>query len=168
MAEAVTPEKYGWQPGGTLYTFPEDINNRVVGASDLLGDTTSHAFLWTTGMQDLGTLAGDSTNLAKGINKDDQVVGQSCDTSGNCRAFLWQDGVMIDLNTLVSGGGSTLFLFEAFDINSREQFVAIGFNTTINEVHAFLATPSNHEVDGASAPSAALKRDQRKTEGQSP
>jgi probable HAF family extracellular repeat protein len=144
--------------GGTE-SAPSDINNRgqVVGASFLPGDTTTHAFLWTksNGMQDVGTLPGDFSTLAKGINDKGQVVGQSCDIDGNCRAFLWQNGVMTDLNTLVPGGGSTLFLFEAFDINSRGQFVAAGFDVNSGDCCAFLATPRNGKAESEIATPAA-------------
>jgi len=134
--------------GGT-FSFADHINDQglVVGGSNLPGDTTSHAFLWTkdTGMQDLGTLPGDFSSGANSINSRGQAVGLSCDMNDNCRAFLWQNGVMRDLNTLV-GAGSPLFLFLAYDINSRGQIAGWGLTST-GDVHAFLATPCHQ--DGA-------------------
>jgi probable HAF family extracellular repeat protein len=150
--------------GGT-FSFAGNINNRgqVIGASGLHGDTTAHAFLWTkdSGMKDLGTLPADFSSLAKGINDKGQVVGQSCDIGGNCRAFLWQNGMMTDLNTLVPGGGSTLFLFEAFEINSRGQFVAIGFDMSSGDCCAFLATPPNGEAASETVTAATGETSQR-------
>jgi uncharacterized membrane protein len=40
----------------------------------------------------------------------------------NCRAFLWQGGVMTDLNSLIPAG-SDVFLIQAHDLNDRGQIV---------------------------------------------
>jgi probable HAF family extracellular repeat protein len=63
------------------------------------------------------------------------------DTTGH--AFLWQNGVMTDLNTLIPAD-SPLFLIEAAGtINSRGQIAGYALQTTTSEFHAFLATPRN-------------------------
>ena len=49
-------------------------------------------------MKDLGGLGADVLGDPAGINNSTQVVGGSCDSSGNCRAFLWQNNVLSDLN----------------------------------------------------------------------
>jgi probable HAF family extracellular repeat protein len=126
-----------------------EINNQgqVVGLSALPGDTTFHAFLWTseTGMQDLGTLPGDVASGAFGINDRGDVVGLSLDASGNPRAFLRQNGVMTDLSTLIPTD-SPLLPFFAEIINSREEIVGLGADTSTGNVHGFLATPVHSEV----------------------
>ena len=121
------------------------INNRgeVVGGSTLAGDKTGHAFLWTrdAGMQDLGVLNGDFNSGAIAINDRSEVVGVSNDEKGNLRAFLWRNGLMTDLDTLV-GSDSPLYLLFAAGINNRGEIVGFGATKT-GDVHAFLATPSN-------------------------
>jgi probable HAF family extracellular repeat protein len=92
--------------GGSIAS-PGDINNRgqVTGISTLPGDTHQHVFLWTkdAGMQDLGTLPGDTDSFTESMNNRGQVVGGSfTNTSG--RAFIWEKGVMTDLNTLTCPG----------------------------------------------------------------
>jgi probable HAF family extracellular repeat protein len=124
------------------------INNRtqVVGTSTLAGNNANHAFLWTkqTGMQDLGVLPGDVSSAATNINDRAQVVGQSYGDGGpmmgNPRAFLWENGVMTDLNTLVPAN-SPLYLLIGFSINSRGEIAGFGA-TSSGEIHAFLASPS--------------------------
>jgi probable HAF family extracellular repeat protein len=122
-----------------------DINNlgQVVGNSDLLGDTNFHAFLWTrrTGMQDLNTLSGDVDSLSISINDAGAVVGASLDSNSNPRAFLWEKGVMTDLNTLIAGD-SPLYLLTGCSINSRGEITGLGLTST-GEIHTYLATPTH-------------------------
>jgi probable HAF family extracellular repeat protein len=139
--------------GGVANNFPFAINDQgdIVGQSDLTGDTTAHAFLWTQerGMQDLGTLPGDISSVALGMNNKGQVVGGSCDANGNCPAFLWQDGVMTDLNTLVCGG-SSLFLDFGGDINDHGEISGQAIDPSTGALVAFLAIPI-HDGDGCQA-----------------
>jgi len=93
--------------GGDAWHTPMDIDDAgdVVGFSNptgVIGITFSpHAFLWTRagGIRDLGTLPGDANAQGLGVNSSLQVVGVSSGATN--RAFLWENGVMQDLNTLV-------------------------------------------------------------------
>ena len=131
--------------GGVAWHTPMAINQRgdVVGFSNLPGDQggrfNAHAFLWTKrgGMTDLGTLPGDTTSQALGINARRQVVGLSCGTSG-CRAFLWQHGVMTDLNTLVAAGTAGQ-LTSAGDINNPGVITGEALDQETGERRAFTA-----------------------------
>jgi probable HAF family extracellular repeat protein len=132
--------------GGKINNVAYDINNvgQVVGYSDLPGDTTMHGYLWqkSTGMIDLGTLPGDVGSDADGINNLGQVVGGSWDADGNDSAYLWQNGVMTDLNTLIPAD-SPLYLIEATGtINDHGQIAGIALQISTGETHAFLATPT--------------------------
>jgi probable HAF family extracellular repeat protein len=134
--------------GGRTWNTPYAINQRgdVAGFASQPGDDPDnprlHAFLWTRrdGIQDLGTLPGDVTSEAHGINERRQVVGVSCDAAGNCRAFLWEDGVMKDLNTLLAPG-YTGILTTAQDINDRGVITGRAFDPVTGERPAFQATP---------------------------
>jgi probable HAF family extracellular repeat protein len=69
---------------------------------------------------DLGTLPGDSTSQGLGINNRGQVVGLSCGAgSGGCHAFLWQQGVMLDLDKHAPGHAGVLT--DAQDIDDLGQ-----------------------------------------------
>lgn len=116
--------------GGSAWNTPASINDHgdVVGFADLSGDSAAnpnfHAFLYTPEsgrMTDLGTLPGDVYSEALGINNRRQIVGLSYGAGfSNPRAFLWQNGKMVDLNTLVSAD-SSLYLIDANDINDQGQ-----------------------------------------------
>ena len=146
-----------------MNNFAFAINNRgqVVGESDLPGDATGHAFLWTKedGMQDLGTLPGDFSSVAYGINNKGQVVLQSCDLNFNCRIALWQEGVMTDLNTLTPPG--SLYLVSPFAINDRGEIAGLGCaasnGTCPSEQLALLAVPCDGEGDCEASSSPSQK-----------
>lgn len=150
--------------GGTIDIAPFDINNQgqIVGYSYLPDNTTVHAFLWQkrTGMIDLGTLPGDVFSWGIGINSKGQVVGGSEDASDNERAYLWQNGVMTDLNTLIPPD-SPFYLLEADGINDQGQ-IAGYVVTSAGEVHAFLATPTTRHWAISERPKVVLPENVRK------
>jgi probable HAF family extracellular repeat protein len=136
--------------GGAGANVAFDINNRVqiVGQSNLPSNTIHHAFLWTEdeGMQDLGTLHGLPTSLANGINNRGQIVGFSQDANGDTLssvAFIWQNGVMMDLNNLIPPN-FPLFLLEVLGINDRGQIAGYGLLSN-GEIRAYLLTPCDEE-----------------------
>jgi probable HAF family extracellular repeat protein len=142
--------------GGVAWNTPMAINSKgdVAGFSDLPGDQSGnpnfHAFLWTKrhGMQDLGTLPGDTFSEALGINEAGQVVGESFSAS-SARAFIWQNGTMTDLNTLIPPS-SGLFLLYANDINDAG-VIAGGACVLVSgacgsSVPAYMATPTGDAV----------------------
>jgi probable HAF family extracellular repeat protein len=133
--------------------FKINNNGQVVGYSDLKGNANFHAFLWArgTGMQDLGTLAGDVNSLGININDEGQVAGVSLDANFNPRAVLWQNGTMTDLNTLIPAN-SPLFLMFACSINSSGQIVGFAVTST-GEAHGYLLSPSNLASAGGPPPS---------------
>ena len=91
-------------------------------------------------MTDLGTLECDCFSGAFGINARSQVTGQSitCDFTG-FRAFLWENGQMIDLNVFVPPG-IDLTLTEVEAINERGELFGIGTFAS-GKSRAFLLIP---------------------------
>jgi len=144
--------------GGTIDIAPFDINNQgqVVGYSYYPDNYTVHSFLWqkSTGMIDLGTLPGDVFSWGIGINSKGQVVGGS-EGSGGERAYLWQNGVMTDLNTLIPPD-SPFYLLEADAINDAGQIAGYIWVYSTGEVHAFLATPTTAYGANSASPKVVL------------
>jgi probable HAF family extracellular repeat protein len=135
--------------GGSLNNFAHDVNNRdeVVGSSDLSGDQTSHAFLWTSAekMRDLGTVRDkidhDTYSVGLGINDAGQIVGVSANASFSVvRAFVRQNGALVDLNGLVSGS-TKLHLMTACSINDSGQIIGIAIDSS-GQLHGYLASPA--------------------------
>jgi probable HAF family extracellular repeat protein len=116
--------------GGT-YGTANAINEagEVVGYASNAGDQAEFAFLWRKGaLTNLGSLNGDPCSTANAINSRGQVVGIStatCDYSTGRRAYLWENGSMVDLNTLIPpNSGVQLTLGET--INDRGEIAVNG------------------------------------------
>jgi probable HAF family extracellular repeat protein len=133
--------------GSQLVNWAFTINElgQVAGGSAVTGDQTWHAFLWNPGdkvMRDLGVLAGDVMSQSNGINNKGQVVGNSCTDIyfNNCRAFIWQNGVMTDLNDLIPNN-SSLHLWIADTINDRGEIVGAATDLVTGAGPGFVAFP---------------------------
>ena len=133
--------------GGVAWNTPMAINDEgvVVGFSDTTGDedgtSNFRAFLWTkgSGMKNLGTLPGDQISEAFAINARRQVVGVSCGEVA-CRPFLWQNGVMADLDSLLVPGFADSLL-SARDINDEGTITGDLFDKSTGKKVPFVATP---------------------------
>ncbi len=149
--------------GGVAWNTPAAINmnGEVVGFSDLPGDENGtpnfHAFLWTaqSGMQDLGTLSGDTYSEALDINTQGQIVGLSCTANfASCRAFIWENGVMTDLNTLIPPD-SPLYLIDAGGITDSGEITGQASDSSAGTTPAFRAIPTSGNGAVATSPQRA-------------
>jgi probable HAF family extracellular repeat protein len=146
--------------GGGAWNTPVAINNhgQVVGFANTSGDENAapspSAFIWTkaTGMQELPALGEDSNAIAFDINEKGQVVGQSA--GATLRAFLYQDGIILDLNALVQPD-SSLYLTLAQGINNRGEIAGTALDTVTGQTVAFLAVPSYGGESEANSSKAA-------------
>jgi len=136
--------------GGTTWHTPMDINTQgdVVGFSnpdepgDEVGNFISRAFLWINGAtkaEDLKALPGDFFSQAFAINSQGQVVGVSFGGPNGARAFLYENGVLTNLNDLVDIAPDVLL--SAQDINDAGQITGRVRDNVTGEVLAFVATP---------------------------
>lgn len=121
-----------------------DINDagQAVGASSNSTIRQVHATLWSNGeVINLGTLGGNQ-GTAVAINNKGQVVGIDTTTGngGVTHAFIWEDGKMADLNSLVINGSGWL-LQQVSDINEKGQILGQGIKRGTGELHSFLLNP---------------------------
>jgi len=112
--------------------------------------TTYYGALWqNAAITNLGTLPGDFNSFGEGINNQGQVVGSTQDSDLNwSHAFIWQNGVMTDLNTLFPAS-SNLYATMANSISERGQISGMATvlsGPELGDVHEFLATPVNASV----------------------
>ena len=145
--------------GGQAWNTPTAINKAgtVVGFSLPTGqDGTRNfeAFLWTQdgGLVRLGKLPGDIRAEALGVNEKNQVVGLSRGGPHLFRAFIWQNGVMTDLNCLTVPGSQ--FLLFANDINDRGEISGELFDPIALFGPAFRGIPVFNGT-GSTCPSGA-------------
>lgn len=122
---------------GAEQAILRDIND----AGQIIGNTsggtgataTSSPFLLQNGQKiDLGSFGG-ATGSTAGINQFGQVVGTSQNGVGENRAFVWNNGVIKDLNNLTLAnptfGGSKVILTNATGINNFGDISAYGSYT---------------------------------------
>jgi probable HAF family extracellular repeat protein len=138
------------------------LNNSgdVVGWASAPGDQDInheqiHASLWRDNtMTDIGTVDVDPCSLAFSINAIGQVVGISlpaCDFSQGTRAFLFEAGSIVDLNSLIPSD-SSLYLTAPETINNRGVIAGVGLDSNGNQ-HAFVLIPcSSNDAACQNAP----------------
>jgi len=90
--------------GGTFLAATQmNDAGEIVGSGSFSGRVFDAA-LWRSGLlNDLGTLDGDCFSFAENIDSSGRVVGQSfsCDFR-SIRGFLWENGSIVDLNSLIA------------------------------------------------------------------
>lgn len=111
---------------GVIVGYTADMNN------------ADHGYVWANGLLSaLPNLPGGGTSEAHAINSQNVVVGQAsyADTQGSGEhAFIYRDGVISDLNSLVTLQG--VKLVNASGINDQGQIIVEGDNAV-----AYLLTP---------------------------
>ncbi len=118
--------------GASSYAMAINPAGQVAGSAQVPGGY-GHAFLWSgNGLVDLGTLGGESS-YAYGVNEAGEVVGYSW-LNGVTHAFLFEDGVILDLNSLIDSSSGWL-LTEAYAINGSGQIAGAGIYNGVE--HAF-------------------------------
>jgi probable HAF family extracellular repeat protein len=115
-------------------------------------NSSLEAFVWRAGVAtDLGHLDG-CFSFTQSINSQSQIVGAAISCDGTVlRAFVWEHGSMVDLNTLIPPG-SGLQLIDATDINDRGEIVGDGVppGASANSFadHGFLLIPCDENHPG--------------------
>ncbi|MGA8541059.1 MAG: hypothetical protein WB566_16270 [Terriglobales bacterium] len=138
--------------GGGAWNTPSSLNahGQIVGFANTGGDENAAfapaAWLWTkaTGMQPLPLLSGDTNSIADDINEKGQIVGQSAgpaDGPIGVRAFLYENGMMMDLNALIQPDTS-LYLTNGGGINDSGEIIGTAFDANSGLLVAFLAVPA--------------------------
>jgi len=143
----------------------------ITGASSDAGDTNFQAALWIpwAGVSlSLGTVDGDSGSFGLGVNNSGVIVGGSGSITlsgapAYAHAFVWQNGQIQDLNTLVDGT-SSLTLNVAYAVNDHGEIAGLGTNSS-GETHAFVLIPQSYSrslryptaADSPAAPGSSIK-----------
>ncbi|MFC1572160.1 T9SS type A sorting domain-containing protein [Candidatus Eisenbacteria bacterium] len=153
-----------------LRPLADRLNSHAFGLNDLgdvvgsswspvgpYGLSADRATLWRNGraeIVDLGRTPGPpvcsadpyyTDNIALAINSHEQIVGhaQCIASGGSLAAFLWQDGVMYNLNDLIPPG-SGWDLIKALDINDAGEIVGLGIAPGGGSyIRAFLLVPTD-------------------------
>jgi len=145
-------DPFGWWSETGISATPMAINNSgvVVGTAGISRVTAfgsygyERPFIYQNGvLADLGGLAPDylytSTN-ARDINSEGQIVGSSYANEYPEHAFVYENGTMLDLNSLIAPN-SGWKLVQATAINDKGQIIGYGTYNNISGNRAFLLNP---------------------------
>jgi probable HAF family extracellular repeat protein len=144
--------------GGKPIT-PDGITDagEIVGAADFSsnGGSAFDAYLWKSGAAtDLGHLQGDCFSRAISRNSVGEIVGNSFSCDGSFHhAFLWANGSIIDLNTLIPAN-APLQLVDMSFINDLGEIAGNGVppgvdpSNVMTQGHAFLLLPCDENHPG--------------------
>jgi probable HAF family extracellular repeat protein len=153
--------------GGVAWNTPMAINELgdVAGFSNRSPDVGNaidwHAYFVPSGATvatDLDVLDGHDISQGLGLNESRQVVGQSCTADFvDCKAFLWEHGVLKDLNDLVAPGYDDV-LIAANDINDRGWITGAALSTQTGQQVTFIAYPvPRHSLSSDAAAASAAR-----------
>jgi len=118
-----TGKPFIWENGA----ITELVNLHLADGINISGQIVGGSLVWEEGMvTSLGSLGGADTR-GFDINDLGQVVGFSYTAEGKQHAFLWENGVMTDLETLGESG-----ITRAYAINNLSQVVGA------SSYHAFI------------------------------
>jgi probable HAF family extracellular repeat protein len=135
----------------------------IVGGATTQNDQAFLAFLWKEGvMTNLGTVDGDACSIAADVDSQGRVVGTSAKTcaftAADRRAFLWENGQMIDLNTFLPPISGLQQLTDGFNTNDRGEILGLGLPLGCGDEfacgHAFVLIPCGEGDDGCQGESA--------------
>ena len=120
-------------------SYAEGINDQGQVVGQFIQDPDGeHAFLYSQGnFTDLG-VAGAAETVAFAINNQGQIVGTTS-IRGEQRAFIFENGTMVDLNSLIPKK-SNWELTQAFGVNNHGQIA--GYGLVASKFRAYLLTPA--------------------------
>ena len=132
----------GAMGGASSYANAINDSDVIVGNVQFYESGAYEAFRYQNGaMQTLGTFGGGYSD-ALAVSPAGVIVGWAATSAGIRHAFIWRDGVMTDLNTLIPQGTGWV-LQEATAIGSgaagREMIAGVG--TLNGQTRAFVLTP---------------------------
>jgi probable HAF family extracellular repeat protein len=157
FADEATSHPFLWSKGEfiDLGTFggPFGDANWINDAGAITGsagtpDFAAHGFFWKEGvLTDIGTVDGDDCSIGFNINSANQIVGLSFPCNGpDTHAFLWENGKIVDLNSLISDGSGIEVEF-AGDINNSGEIAGLGVLPN-GDTHAVLLVPCDDKHPG--------------------
>ena len=157
------PYAFTWKDGkmqtlpevdGSTFCNAQAINDQdeIIGSCGFPPKGVLHGVLWRgDAITDLGIIGDldETLSIPLDINNHAQIVGTCEIVDGKLRAFVWENGNMKDLNTLIPADSGWL-LSVASRINDTGEILGRGYYR--DGIHAFLLVPRPAPVpDGQSS-----------------